>query len=78
MWLGYKEKQPKFAELADKYGQEWLYAHTSGHAYSDHLKAFAGKIAPKRLVPIHTLNSDKFASHFDNVQQVENGGEIHL
>jgi len=78
MWLGYKEKQPKFTELADKYEQEWLYAHTSGHAYSDHLKVFAEKIAAKRLVPIHTLNSDKFVTHFDNVQQVENGGEITL
>ncbi|WP_392339531.1 MBL fold metallo-hydrolase [Moritella marina] len=78
MWLGYKEKQPKFTELSNKYGQEWLYAHTSGHAYSDHLKAFAEKIGAKRLVPVHTLNSDKFVTLFENVQQVENGGEIIL
>ncbi len=76
MWLGYQSKQPKFAEIANKYQESWQYIHTSGHAYLEHLQSFAGNISPKVLVPIHTLNSDKFSSYFDNVHIVENGESI--
>lgn len=76
MWLGYQSKQPKFAEIANKYQESWQYIHTSGHAYLEHLQSFAGNISPKVLVPIHTLNRDKFSSYFDNVRIVENGESI--
>ncbi|ABV38243.1 beta-lactamase domain protein [Shewanella sediminis HAW-EB3] len=78
MWLGYQSKQPKFAEMADKCQESWQYVHTSGHAYLEHLQNFSSKIAPKVLVPVHTLNSDKFLNDFENVRLVKNGEKIVL
>ncbi|QFU24145.1 MBL fold metallo-hydrolase [Shewanella eurypsychrophilus] len=78
MWLGYQSKQAKFAEMTEQYRQSWQYMHTSGHAYLEHLINFSNNIAAKRLVPVHTLNGDKFVEHFENVHLVKNGEEIIL
>lgn len=78
MWKGYQNKQPMFGEMAEAYNQPWQYMHTSGHAYLEFLQEFADHIAPKKLVPIHTLNGDKFETLFKNVEKVDNGEVIYL
>jgi ribonuclease J len=45
--------------------------HTSGHASPVDLKRLAAAVAPKRLIPIHTFERDKFPALFDNVILVD-------
>jgi ribonuclease J len=76
MWKGYMDKQDGFSKLSALTDAEWEYIHTSGHAYSSHLKAFAKSLAPKKLIPIHTLNGKTYPDTFANVHIVENGGSL--
>ncbi len=75
MWQGY---------LKDETGQKvtkWLRdnniplqtIHTSGHASVADLQRFASALAPRRLVPIHSFETDRFGEFFDNVGQQEDG-----
>ena len=75
MWQGY---------LKDETGQKvtkWLRdnniplqtIHTSGHASVADLRRFASALAPRRLVPIHSFETDRFGEFFDNVAQQEDG-----
>ena len=75
MWQGY---------LKDETGQKvtkWLRdnniplqtIHTSGHASVADLRRFASALAPRRLVPIHSFETDLFREFFDNVVQQEDG-----
>ena len=75
MWQGY---------LKDETGQKvtkWLRdnniplqtIHTSGHASVADLRRFASALAPRRLVPIHSFETDRFGEFFDNVVQQEDG-----
>ena len=43
--------------------------HTSGHAWVADLKRFAAALSPRRLVPIHSFETGRFAEFFDNVVQ---------
>ena len=45
--------------------------HTSGHASPADLKRLASAIAPKRLIPIHTFERERFPELFDNVKLVD-------
>jgi ribonuclease J len=47
--------------------------HTSGHASPIDLKRLASAVAPKRLIPIHTFERDRFPDLFDNVTVVDDG-----
>ena len=47
--------------------------HTSGHASPGDLKRLAAAVAPKRLIPIHTFERDRFPDLFDNVTLVDDG-----
>lgn len=47
--------------------------HTSGHASPGDLKRLAAAIAPKRLIPIHTFQRERFPALFDNVTLVDDG-----
>lgn len=47
--------------------------HTSGHASPGDLKRLAAAIAPKRLIPIHTFERERFPELFDNVILVDDG-----
>jgi len=71
-WLGYLKEEfsnIKTVELFKslKENNNWVYAHTSGHADLPALQKFASSLKPKKLVPIHTEHKDKFAEHFENV-----------
>jgi ribonuclease J len=47
--------------------------HTSGHASPGDLKRLAAAIAPKRLIPIHTFERDRFPALFGNVTLINDG-----
>jgi ribonuclease J len=47
--------------------------HTSGHASSDDLRAFAGAIRPKWLVPIHGVAWDEEREGFPPVKRLKDG-----
>jgi ribonuclease J len=52
--------------------------HTSGHASPSDLKRLAAAVAPKRLIPIHTCERDRFPELFDNVMLVDDGQWIEV
>jgi len=45
--------------------------HTSGHASPADLKRLAAAVAPKRLIPIHTFERERFPRLFDNVSLID-------
>jgi ribonuclease J len=45
--------------------------HTSGHASPADLKRLAAAVNPKRLIPIHTSERERFPTLFDNVTLVD-------
>jgi len=47
--------------------------HNSGHASPADLKHLAAAVAPKRLIPIHTFERERFPSLFDNVSFIDDG-----
>jgi len=61
--------------------KEWLaerdisltHIHTSGHAGPSDLKRLAAALAPKKLVPIHSFETGRFAELFDNVETKQDG-----
>ena len=42
------------------------------------LKAFAGALDPRMLVPVHTEYRDEFKEHFNNVMELEDGQKLVL
>jgi ribonuclease J len=52
--------------------------HTSGHASLADLKRLAAAVAPKRLIPIHTFERERFPSLFDNVSLIDDGEWIEI
>ena len=71
-WLGYLEEKYSGEKTATlfkglKEDNNWVYAHTSGHADLPALKKFASALNPKKLIPIHTEYKEEFENHFDNV-----------
>ena len=73
-WDGYLTTQGTGAALradCERRGIPFESIHTSGHASPGDLKRLASAVAPKRLIPIHTFERDKFPSLFDNVTLVD-------
>ena len=82
-WLGYLKEEFSstrdakiFQELKDN--NNWIYAHTSGHADLPTLQRFAKALKPKRIVPIHTEHKDKFENYFDNVMLLDDNKSFDL
>jgi ribonuclease J len=74
-WLGYLENGSYLEMQAwlENHGIEINYIHTSGHASPVDLKRFAGALAPKSLIPIHSFAPEKYSSLFSNVVYREDG-----
>ena len=78
LWGGYKEQpgtaafhtylRARDVEMAD--------LHVSGHAYPEDLQAIVQRLAPRALIPIHTMEGDRYADIFAGtpVRRIENGG----
>ncbi|MFC1513600.1 MBL fold metallo-hydrolase [candidate division KSB1 bacterium] len=82
MWKGYLEKEynPKgykqFQNLQKKYN--FVYAHTSGHAYISDLKKFANTLEPKVIIPVHTEFHDIYDTYFRNALPLKDGRKFNL
>jgi ribonuclease J len=74
-WDGYLKRDPGARLKQDLAAREvpLEVIHTSGHASIADLKRLAQAINPQALVPIHTFEGDRFASHFDNVVRRADG-----
>jgi ribonuclease J len=77
-WLGYLKEEFSNIDTVELFknlqgNNNWVYAHTSGHADLPALQKFASSLKPKKLIPIHTEFKDKFAEHFENVMILEDG-----
>ncbi len=77
-WQGYLDYSnddyygaEEIAGLKDDPKVAFTYAHTSGHATLDDLKAFAQAISPKALVPIHTEFAEDYSDNFENIVSIE-------
>lgn len=80
MWSGYLKK-PEFEAVEQQFkavGARVEKIHTSGHASGEELEAFAAKVAPRHLVPIHGFDWDTHASRFSNVTRLSNGETFEL
>ena len=75
MWDGYlRESGPrKVVSWLEDHGIPWNIIHTSGHASVADLRRFAAALAPRKLVPIHSFDTDRFPEFFDNVVQEQDG-----
>ena len=84
MWKGYlkKEYNPKgyreLQKLQNDPDINFIYIHSSGHAFIKDLKKFASAINPKKLIPIHTEHPDDFKEYFKNIFLLEDGKELTL
>jgi ribonuclease J len=74
-WDGYLKEgsAAKFEADCEARGISFEIIHTSGHASIADLKRLAAAIAPRRLIPIHTFESKRFPSLFQNVVAVDDG-----
>lgn len=73
LWSGYLKRDGDDLEgWCQAQGIAFEIHHTSGHAYRKDETHFVERIAPKRLVPIHTL-PQRYPALFPNVQIVPNG-----
>lgn len=74
-WDGYLKEGTgaKLAAELTRRGVPLELIHTSGHADIVDLKRLAQAIAPKRLVPIHTFEGDRFAELFSDVVRRRDG-----
>tara|TARA_R100000789_G_scaffold93669_1_gene92938 strand:+ start:91 stop:1341 length:1251 start_codon:yes stop_codon:yes gene_type:complete len=75
MWGGYlaQEKMGSFKEWLAERDISLTHIHTSGHAGPSDLKRLAAALAPKKLVPIHSFETGRFAELFDNVETKQDG-----
>jgi ribonuclease J len=79
-WDGYLSEGAGAALKADceRRGIPFESIHTSGHASPGDLKRLAAAVAPKRLIPIHTFERDKFPALFENVSLHDDGEWIEI
>lgn len=75
MWSGYL-KTPEYQQVRaafDTAGAAFAQIHTSGHASRDDLQAFARRIGPRHLVPIHSFTWDQHLDGFEDVTRLRDG-----
>ena len=61
-----------------KSAESWVTLHVSGHGTGDQIRRVITESNPKRLVPIHTEQSDVFRYWHDDVIASSNGSHIRL
>jgi len=74
MWPGYLEKDGgSAAESLRHLGIKPEVFHASGHAHVKDLRRLAVAMQPRRLVPIHTSDPEKYSKEFDRVERHPDG-----
>ena len=76
MWDGYLTKE--FRAFCKGKGLSSEYIHTSGHATTEDLQSFAKALNPKKLIPIHTFESEKYPFLFENVKVIKDKEVLQL
>lgn len=74
-WSGYL-KSPGYQKILNAFeaaGSAIKHIHTSGHASGPDLEEFARRMAPRHLVPIHSLTWDQHLGRFGNVVRLRDG-----
>ena len=61
-WSGYKEndEMKEFLNECENLGLKIVTLHTSGHADETAIKELIETVKPKKLIPIHTENAERF------------------
>lgn len=74
-WNGYWETGSftKVAAMLQQHGISKTNIHTSGHASPTDLKAFVESMQPRKVVPIHSFNPEKYAELFPCVEPHPDG-----
>jgi ribonuclease J len=74
LWPGYLDRdRTDLREWAKRKGIDFHIVHSSGHASSADLYRMAQAVAPKRLLPIHTVHPERYASLSPNMVIAANG-----
>jgi len=50
--------------------------HTSGHADIRALQRVVRELKPRKIIPVHTFQPERFHELFDNVLSVSDGEEV--
>ncbi|REJ46833.1 MAG: MBL fold metallo-hydrolase [Microcystis flos-aquae DF17] len=74
-WHGYLDQPDgvKLRDWFDRGGSKARHLHTSGHASTADLQAFAAAVAPKALVPIHGVAWDTDRQGFERIVRLRDG-----
>ena len=78
MWRGYLTGDHIVSQIAAELGVQPKTIHTSGHATVTDLRRLAEALTPKWIVPIHTMDPDRYLALFNNVRIVGDGEELSL
>ena len=75
MWPGYLrgESGQPFAAWLDRMEIPLHHHHASGHAYLPDLQRLVDALAPRRVVPIHSFEGDRFSEFFPRVDRRDDG-----
>ncbi len=74
LWPGYLDRdRTDLREWAKRKEIDFHIVHSSGHASGADLSRMAQAVAPQRLLPIHTVHPERYASLSPNVEIASNG-----
>jgi len=75
MWDGYLRRPAggTLKRMLDDHEIRFVHVHTSGHASVTDLQRLVEAFKPKRIVPIHSEATSRFAELFPNVEQHPDG-----
>lgn len=79
LWEGYlqDDSMQKFLKFIEKKNMDFYQIHTSGHAEIATLQKVVNQLKPRRIIPIHTFNPDKYNQLFKQKVKILKDGEIY-
>jgi len=77
-WRGYLDKPCEALEWCRAAGAEIAYLHTSGHASSADLRAFAAAMNARNIVPVHGTNWETQSTGFGAIRRMTDGVPTHV
>ena len=77
-WIGYLEKPCAGLEWCRTAGAKIAHLHTSGHASSADLRAFAAAMDARAIVPVHGTNWDTQSGGFERLRPMTDGVPCHV
>jgi len=78
MWRGYLKENSPTQDWFRPTGQKIDFLHTSGHASTEDLLAFAQAVQAKRVIPVHGANWVNGGVVFENLHPVADGEVVHV